>query len=112
MKLELVLDDIHKMELRKLFRFEFENHVPFEARIKEETVIENLYCNSILYNTARATAMAAFNVVMAGCKAIVESFYSVMGSQAQVGRQDIGGLGFVQCSSFRKCGFSSSKTVC
>ena len=57
-----------------------------EARIKEESVIEHLYCNSVLYNTAGTTAMAAVDVAMAmgGCEAIVESIYSVMGSQSQV----------------------------
>ena len=51
-----------------------------QALIGLRSVIEHLYGNSVLYNTAGTTGMAAVDVAMAmgGCEAIVESIYSVM----------------------------------
>lgn len=89
-KMEPGVEDVHKMETRTLLMFEFANHPPFEAYIKEETVVETLYTNSALYNTAGPVAMTAFDICMAmgGCEAICESFYSVMGTQKQVGQHN------------------------
>lgn len=89
-KLEPVDADEHKMETRKPFKFEFANHCPFEAYVKEDAVVEALYTKSTLYDEAGQVAMIAFDICMSmgGSEAVCESFYSVMATQRQVGQSN------------------------
>ena len=89
-KLEPLDVDKHKMETRIPFRFEFANHGPLEAYVKEEAVLEALYTKSALYDEAGQVAMIAFDICMSlgGSEAVCESFYSVMATQRQVGQSN------------------------
>ena len=82
--------DKHKMETRIPFRFEFANHGPLEAYVKEKAVLEALYTKRALYDEAGQVGMIAFDICMSlgGYEAVCESFYSVMATQRQVGQSN------------------------
>ncbi|CAB3988394.1 Hypothetical predicted protein [Paramuricea clavata] len=79
---------LHKIAICQLFQFTYVNHKPFESYIVEDEIFRALYTNKVLYAIIGPVACMTFDVAMAmeGCKAVVESFYSVMDTQRQVGQ--------------------------
>jgi hypothetical protein len=57
----------------------------------EDEIVRALYTNKVLYTIIGPVACTAFDVAMAtgGCEAVVESFYSVMDTQRQVGQDHV-----------------------
>ena len=57
----------------------------------ENEIVRALYTNEVLYTIIGPVACTAFDVAMAtgGCEAVVESFYSVMDTQMQVGQDHV-----------------------
>ena len=90
-KMQPVQQPLHKMTIRQLFKFTYANHEPFEAYIVEDEIVRALYTNEVIYTIIGPVACTAFDVPMAmgGCEAVVESFYSVMDSQRQVGQDHV-----------------------
>ena len=88
-KMQPIQQPLHKMTIHQLFKFTHANHEPFEAYIVEE--VRAIYTNEVIYSIIGPVACTAFDVAMAmgGCEAVVESFYSVMDSQRQVGQDHV-----------------------
>ena len=86
LKMTCETETTDKVNLHKLFAFEFTNHPTFQAEVEESKVVSLLYTDETLYDITGSVSMTAFDIAMSlgGSEAIVESLYSVMDTQRKV----------------------------
>ena len=72
------------------FQDDHENTVCFHAVFNEDAFVEALYCDPVVYGLFGVEFCLSYDIALAmgGSEAIVESFYSVMGSQSKAGGQN------------------------
>ena len=81
-----ISQEMHKLE--DLYQFEYKDHVCL-SRFSETTAFASFYNNELIYSAVKKELCIALDIALAmsGTEAVVESYYSVMGSQTMSGGQ-------------------------